>query len=183
MRSVGDTTRGSACWTLARSDAFRPYQRVPASREALRPTTPGKRDAPEPFPGDGYGRSPRPALASPRGSAQRPKPCADKSPAGPAAAGSHRTCNCKRSNCLKLYCDCFSSGEYCSNCNCNCCYNNREGESYRKEAIRVILERNPTAFRPKIAASQPTVPVSPAFQSGDPLSARHCRVRFPHTLS
>jgi hypothetical protein len=24
-----------------------------------------------------------------------------------------RVCNCKRSKCLKLYCDCFSSGEHC----------------------------------------------------------------------
>jgi len=24
-----------------------------------------------------------------------------------------KLCNCKRSNCLKLYCECFASGVYC----------------------------------------------------------------------
>jgi len=62
----------------------------------------------------------------------------------------HKICNCKRSNCLKLYCDCFAGGEYCINCNCTSCYNNSSGEVYRKEAIRLILSRNPDAFRPKI---------------------------------
>jgi hypothetical protein len=62
-----------------------------------------------------------------------------------------KNCNCKNSKCLKLYCECFASGEYCKNCNCNSCNNNIENESARKETIAAILERNPNAFRPKIA--------------------------------
>ena len=27
-------------------------------------------------------------------------------------------CNCKKSECLKLYCDCFANGEKCIGCNC-----------------------------------------------------------------
>ncbi len=77
------------------------------------------------------------------------------------ATPSHRTCNCKRSNCLKLYCDCFASGEYCVNCNCTGCYNNIENETSRAAAVRAILDRNPTAFRPKIASSRP-LQISPA---------------------
>jgi hypothetical protein len=34
-----------------------------------------------------------------------------------------RTCNCKNSKCLKLYCECFASGEYCRDCNCVGCEN------------------------------------------------------------
>ena len=75
------------------------------------------------------------------------------------SANSSRGCNCKKSNCLKLYCDCFSLGEYCSNCNCSGCYNNEQNENIRKDAIRSILERNPSAFRPKISTDI-SVPIS-----------------------
>ena len=66
-------------------------------------------------------------------------------------AGTKKNCNCKNSRCLKLYCECFSSGEYCKNCNCNGCCNNVENESIRKKTVAEVLERNPNAFRPKIA--------------------------------
>ncbi|KAK8505335.1 hypothetical protein V6N13_045775 [Hibiscus sabdariffa] len=62
-------------------------------------------------------------------------------------------CNCKNSRCLKLYCECFASGIYCNGCNCINCHNNVENETARQEAVGTILERNPTAFRPKIANS------------------------------
>ena len=61
-----------------------------------------------------------------------------------------KKCNCKNSRCLKLYCECFAAGEYCDNCNCQNCQNKIEYEDARKLAIRIILERNPKAFEPKI---------------------------------
>lgn len=61
-----------------------------------------------------------------------------------------KPCNCTKSQCLKLYCDCFANGEFCSNCNCNNCSNNIEHESDRSKAIKACLERNPHAFHPKI---------------------------------
>ncbi|KAJ1521300.1 hypothetical protein ONE63_002978 [Megalurothrips usitatus] len=61
-----------------------------------------------------------------------------------------KPCNCTKSQCLKLYCDCFANGEFCFQCNCNCCFNNLEHEEDRQRAIRSCLERNPNAFRPKI---------------------------------
>ncbi|CAG9326165.1 unnamed protein product [Blepharisma stoltei] len=64
--------------------------------------------------------------------------------------GSQKNCNCRNSRCLKLYCECFSSGEYCKSCNCADCYNNPQNELYRTKAIHSTLERNPNAFRPKI---------------------------------
>ncbi len=36
-----------------------------------------------------------------------------------------KQCNCRQSSCLKLYCECFSSGIYCSVfCTCDPCKNN-----------------------------------------------------------
>ncbi|CAL0332522.1 unnamed protein product [Lupinus luteus] len=64
-----------------------------------------------------------------------------------------RQCNCKHSKCLKLYCECFASGIYCDGCNCVNCFNNVENEAARREAVEATLERNPNAFRPKVASS------------------------------
>ncbi|KAL4855363.1 Protein tesmin/TSO1-like CXC 6 [Chlorella vulgaris] len=81
-----------------------------------------------------------------------------------AAAAGKKHCNCKNSRCLKLYCECFASGRYCDGCNCMNCHNNREHETTRQAAVEAILERNPNAFRPKIAGG------SDSRRSG---SARH----------
>ena len=59
-------------------------------------------------------------------------------------------CNCKKSRCLKLYCECFAAGMYCSDCNCKNCANNAESEPIRTNAVRSTLERNPNAFKPKV---------------------------------
>lgn len=56
-------------------------------------------------------------------------------------------CNCTKSQCLKLYCDCFANGEFCSNCNCKECFNTLEKEDERQKAIKICLERNPHAFK------------------------------------
>uniref|UniRef100_A0A1B6L2K0 CRC domain-containing protein n=2 Tax=Graphocephala atropunctata TaxID=36148 RepID=A0A1B6L2K0_9HEMI len=61
-----------------------------------------------------------------------------------------KPCNCTKSQCLKLYCDCFANGEFCFQCNCNSCFNNLDHEEERQRAIKACLERNPNAFRPKI---------------------------------
>ena len=51
---------------------------------------------------------------------------------------SKRGCNCKNSKCLKLYCECFSLGEYCNNCNCVNCHNN---SSCEVKLIRIIEKK------------------------------------------
>jgi Tesmin/TSO1-like CXC domain, cysteine-rich domain len=38
--------------------------------------------------------------------------------------GQERRCHCVKSQCLKLYCDCFAAGQYCSGCSCSDCQNN-----------------------------------------------------------
>ena len=77
------------------------------------------------------------------------------SPVPPARC---RSCNCKNSKCLKLYCECFAAGQYCDECNCKHCHNNIQHEAERKQAIEVTLERNPRAFRPKIAVTATASP-------------------------
>jgi len=60
-------------------------------------------------------------------------------------------CNCKKSKCLKLYCDCFAVLNYCdASCNCHDCCNSTERESVRQEAIRATKDRNAFAFQTKI---------------------------------
>jgi len=72
-----------------------------------------------------------------------------------------KQCNCRRSACLKLYCECFSSGIYCSVfCSCVPCNNNdssAENEKLRSLAVLGILEKNQHAFRSKslIATKEP----------------------------
>ncbi|KAI5057772.1 hypothetical protein GOP47_0027787 [Adiantum capillus-veneris] len=84
-----------------------------------------------------------------------------------------KQCNCKNSRCLKLYCECFAAGIYCEGCNCVNCHNNVEHEVLRKEAVEATLERNPHAFRPKIASS-PGLQRENREEAGEfPLVGRH----------
>ncbi|CDW76670.1 UNKNOWN [Stylonychia lemnae] len=67
---------------------------------------------------------------------------------------SAKACNCKRSKCLKLYCECFANNKFCgANCSCNGCSNHAEHDEERLQAKEQILMRNPLAFRPKIETS------------------------------
>ncbi|CAM9852153.1 unnamed protein product, partial [Ectocarpus sp. 13 AM-2016] len=56
------------------------------------------------------------------------------------------TCNCKKSKCLKLYCECFQRQQYCNGCNCVECLNTERTEDLRQLAIQGTIERNPQAF-------------------------------------
>ncbi|CAD8099328.1 unnamed protein product [Paramecium sonneborni] len=56
-------------------------------------------------------------------------------------------CNCKKSKCLKLYCECFANNWVCSqNCNCCECKNRIDNPNERSKAIEEALHRNPDAF-------------------------------------
>ncbi|KAG8228261.1 hypothetical protein J437_LFUL006228 [Ladona fulva] len=68
----------------------------------------------------------------------------------PEALLPRKPCNCTKSQCLKLYCECFANGEFCNQCKCVNCFNNLEHEEDRQKAIKACLDRNRDAFRPKI---------------------------------
>ncbi len=60
-------------------------------------------------------------------------------------------CNCRKSMCLKLYCECFQRQVYCNGCNCSDCRNIAEHESDREGAVKNCLARNKDAFSCKFA--------------------------------
>ena len=62
------------------------------------------------------------------------------------------SCNCSKSRCLKLYCDCFAAGRTCDGCNCTGCCNTEDHKDERLEAMNQILDRNPHAFKPKFSS-------------------------------
>lgn len=70
---------------------------------------------------------------------------------GQAATRSSKKCNCRKSKCLKLYCECFAMGAYCrDDCGCVDCNNTLAFEQVRTQAVESILSRNPHAFTEKI---------------------------------
>lgn len=59
-------------------------------------------------------------------------------------------CLCKNSQCLKLYCECFSSLGYCGpGCRCENCRNRESDSKLRDFVVRETLEKNPLAFASK----------------------------------
>ncbi|KAK6747049.1 hypothetical protein RB195_000346 [Necator americanus] len=80
--------------------------------------------------------------------------------------GQRKPCNCTKSMCLKLYCDCFANGEFCLDCNCKDCHNNLEHDADRSKAIKQSLERNPNAFKPKIGVKSGKMDAERLHQKG-----------------
>ena len=70
-------------------------------------------------------------------------------------SGGSKRCKCKRSRCLKFYCECFAANQICSEgeCFCDDCWNTSRPEhaKARAEAILVALDKNPKAFSGKKA--------------------------------
>ena len=76
----------------------------------------------------------------------------------PSAAGSSSEsivrirCRCTRSNCLKMYCECFTNNKQCDPTLCECveCRNDPLHAAKQRQARGVILRRNPIAFQAKV---------------------------------
>jgi len=77
-------------------------------------------------------------------------------------------CNCKKSRCLKLYCECFHNLKFCQNCKCYDCENRVGNEAVRDAVINAIRERDPSAFESKVK-------MDPNSNSKGHLSGCHCK--------
>lgn len=87
-----------------------------------------------------------------------------------------KRCNCKKSKCLKLYCECFAAGVYCVEpCTCQECFNKPEYEDMVLGTRQQIESRNPLAFAPKIVRGSESPPTNGEECSETPASARHKR--------
>lgn len=89
-----------------------------------------------------------------------------------------KRCNCKKSKCLKLYCDCFAAGMYCVEpCSCHGCLNRPQYEQTVLETRQQIESRNPLAFAPKIIERSGDFSANNREDgvSSTPASARHKR--------
>lgn len=87
-----------------------------------------------------------------------------------------KRCNCKKSKCLKLYCECFAAGVYCIEpCSCQDCFNKPIHEDTVLATRKQIESRNPLAFAPKVIRSSDPLPEVGEDTSKTPASARHKR--------
>lgn len=57
------------------------------------------------------------------------------------------SCKCKKSECLKLYCDCFANGEKCIGCNCCNCSNQIGNEFVISKTYEEVVGKNPIAMK------------------------------------
>ncbi|KAJ7528701.1 hypothetical protein O6H91_15G014900 [Diphasiastrum complanatum] len=86
-------------------------------------------------------------------------------------------CKCKKSRCLKLYCECFAAGVYCvDSCTCHECFNKPEYEETVLGTRHQIESRNPLAFAPKILRAAESSPADGGEDlTSTPASGRHKR--------
>merc|ERR1711939_1104205 len=69
--------------------------------------------------------------------------------------GESRKCSCKKSKCLKLYCECFAAGVLCDpGCKCKDCHNTADNVEARRKAVEYKLARKPRAFEKKIVDTE-----------------------------
>ncbi|CAN7046863.1 unnamed protein product [Brassica oleracea var. botrytis] len=94
----------------------------------------------------------------------------------PGEGDSCKRCNCKKSKCLKLYCECFAAGVYCIEpCSCVDCFNRPIHEDTVLATRKQIESRNPLAFAPKVIRNSDSIMETTDDASKTPASARHKR--------
>ncbi|CAA0814173.1 CRC domain-containing protein TSO1 [Striga hermonthica] len=95
---------------------------------------------------------------------------------GVEGEGACKRCNCKKSKCLKLYCECFAAGVYCVEpCACIDCFNKPVHEDTVLATRKQIESRNPLAFAPKVIRGSDSVTEIGDDFSKTPASSRHKR--------
>lgn len=106
--------------------------------------TPSAKKAPPPATAVSVSRSPQ------LESARKPKKTEGKENTT-SPPSKRMPCNCKKSKCVKLYCECFSNEIYCDGCNCSDCQNTPAFEDIRIKAIKETKSKNPQAFKARFA--------------------------------
>ena len=64
-------------------------------------------------------------------------------------------CNCRKTRCLKMYCECFANQLFCENCNCQECSNLEELSKIRDSALNEAILKNRSAFEQR-SGGRPT---------------------------
>lgn len=89
-----------------------------------------------------------------------------------------KTCNCKRSQCSKLYCECFTAGVFCGDsCACDNCFNKPENEDAIVQKRKDIELRCPQAFARKEEVNG-TTPSSARHKRGCNCKKSKCSKRY-----
>jgi hypothetical protein len=65
-----------------------------------------------------------------------------------------KCCNCKKTLCLKLYCECFANNQYCEGCNYLECHNLIAYEEERSKAFAVIAKNNPKGLNRRMSIAE-----------------------------
>ncbi|XP_068460026.1 spexin prohormone 2 isoform X3 [Clinocottus analis] len=85
---------------------------------------------------------------------------------------SRKPCHCTRSQCLKLYCECFANGVMCSNCDCSNCHNNAEHEVNHLKAIKVATRMPSSPSLPVGSRERSKVGTAKAATANAPAALR-----------
>lgn len=150
--------RSDMATPIKREAGLHPYHQRPPSSSGRHPYPPGSATKPgypmssqkAEYPGSGQkpGYGPPPMQQTLR-TIPPPSGKENKKKTTPAKRS---LCNCKKSKCLKLYCECFAAERFCLGCNCADCGNTPTAGAIREKAIKDTRSKNPNAFKPRIGA-------------------------------
>lgn len=66
---------------------------------------------------------------------------------GAESPSKFKCCNCLKSHCLKMYCECFKFGKLCYNCTCTECLNRSNFQDLRQQSMQFIKKKSRYAFK------------------------------------
>lgn len=90
-----------------------------------------------------------PALPAASPAPQEPTK-AQKAKGKPKPPAQKTRCTCRKTKCLKLYCECFATTGFCGpKCRCEDCHNKESLNELRQLIIQETIGKNPLAFKSK----------------------------------